>query len=177
MFATNASTHSSGPLDLIDVTTFHVPDVASLGVSWHPTPNLIVGADVATIDYSVAANDFVSVIEVVYDGDELTKVESVSGYEADDALELHAGVEYYIQTVVPVAIRAGWWRDPAHAITYRGPLVGDHAVGAAILFPETDDQSHYTVGIGIAWPRWQIDAAYDTSKRSDIASISMVVRF
>ncbi len=111
-------------LDLIGNTKFSVPDVASVGVSWHPTSNLTLGADVSRIDYSVAASDFVSVIEVVYDGEQLVKVDGVKGYEADDATEIHAGVEYYIQTRVPFAIRAGWWRDPAHAITYRGPLVG-----------------------------------------------------
>ena len=177
VFATNASTGSGKPLDLIGITTFRIPDSTSLGVAWHPTPNLTLGADLAKIDYSVAAEDFVSVIEVVYDGDELVKVESAEGYEADDALEVHLGVEYFIQTRVPFAIRTGWWRDPAHSITYRGPLQGDSAMAAAILFPETSDQNHYTFGVGLAWPRWQIDAAYDTSQRMSIASLSMVVRF
>ncbi|MFA6957566.1 MAG: hypothetical protein WC538_16970 [Thermoanaerobaculia bacterium] len=177
VFSTNTSTHASQPLDLIGNTKFSVPDVASVGVSWHPTSNLTLGADVSRINYSVAADDFVSVIEVVYDGEQLVKVDGVKGYEADDATEIHAGVEYYIQTRVPFAIRAGWWRDPAHAITYRGPLVGPDAMAATILFPETDDVSHYTLGVGLAWPRWQIDAAYDNSKRSSIASISAVVRF
>jgi long-subunit fatty acid transport protein len=177
VFATNTSAQSSRPLDLIGTTTFSVPDVASLGVSWRPTPNLLLGADASWIDYSVATNNFLSVIEVVYDGDQLVKVDGVNGYEADDATELHAGVEYYIQTRVPFAIRAGWWRDPAHAITYRGPIVGHDAMAATILFPETNDVSHYTLGVGLAWPRWQIDAAYDHSTRSSIASISAVVRF
>lgn len=177
VFATNTSASSSRPLDLIGTTTFSIPDVASLGVSWHPTSNLTLGVDLSRIDYSVAANNFVSVIEVVYDGDQLVKVDGVKGYEADDATEIHTGVEYFIQTRVPFAIRAGWWRDPAHAITYRGPIVGPDAMSATILFPETSDVNHFTLGVGLAWPRWQIDAAYDTSERSKIASISAVVRF
>ncbi|MBI2214534.1 MAG: outer membrane protein transport protein [Acidobacteria bacterium] len=177
VFSRNISANSPAQLDLIGTTRFEIPDAASVGVAWHPTPNLLLGVDVARIDYSVATNDFLSVIEVVYDGDQLTKVEGVSGYEADDATEIHAGVEYYIQTRVPFAIRAGWWTDPAHAIAYRGPLVGHDAMSAEILFPETDDVSHYTLGVGLSWPRWQVDAAYDTSSLSDVASISVVMKF
>lgn len=177
VFSTNASAGGARPLDLLATTRFEVPDVATVGVAWRPSANLIFGVDAAWIDYSVAADDFVSVLEVVYDGDQLVKVEGVDGYEADDATELHAGVEYFAPTKIPVAIRAGWWLDPAHAITYRGPLVGHEAMSAAILFPETDDVSHYTVGLGLAWPRWQLDAAFDTSKRADVASVSVVVHF
>ncbi len=177
VFATNTSAGTNKPYDLIGVTSFHIPDTAGIGIAWRPTPNLIIGADLTRIDYSVAADNFLSVIEVVYDGAQLVSVESAHGYQADDATEVHTGIEYFIQTRVPFAIRAGWWRDPSHAITYRGPLNGDPAMAAAILFPEVDTQNHYTLGIGLAWPRWQIDAAYDTSERMKIASLSAVVRF
>ena len=75
------------------------------------------------------------------------------------------------------ALRAGWWHDPAHAIEYRGPLNVPDAVAAAILYPKGQSQNHYSVGGGFAWPRFQIDAAYDSTKNYKVGSLSAVVRF
>jgi hypothetical protein len=70
----------------------------------------------------------------------------------------------FVLTRAPVAIRAGWWHDPAHAIAYRGPVVTPEEVAAHILFPGGRDENHFSAGIGVAWPRFQVDAAYDTSE-------------
>jgi len=91
--------------------------------------------------------------------------------------EIHVGGEYFFAMKVPFALRAGWWRDPAHSIEYRGPLALPDAVAAAILYPKGAAQNHVSVGGGFAWPRFQIDAAYDTSKYYKVGSLSAVVRF
>ena len=47
----------------------------------------------------------------------------------------------------------------------------------AVLFPEGEDQDNFSVGVGLAWPRFQIDAAYQTSDTYKVGSISVVTRF
>jgi len=46
-----------------------------------------------------------------------------------------------------------------------------------LLYPKGETQMHYSVGAGMAWPRFQIDAAYDSSKHYKVASLSVVTRF
>jgi len=77
---------------------------------------------------------------------------------------------------VPFALRAGWWRDPAHSTYWAGPLNSPEAVGAALLYPKGTAQRHRSVGGGLAWPKFQIDAAYDTSQTYKVGSLSVVFR-
>ena len=96
---------------------------------------------------------------------------------ADDVVELRLGAEYLFPTKIPIALRAGFWRDPAHGVKWNGPLNDPNYVAEALLFPGSEDQNHYTIGAGLAWPRFQIDFAYDTSDTYKVGSISMVTRF
>ena len=150
-------------------TTFHIPDVYGAGVSFRPIPVLTINADAVKIKYSNLVDNFVSINANVRAIDK--------AYRASDALELHLGSEYFFSTKIPFAIRAGYWKDPEHTITYQGPLTNADEVAAAVLFPKTKSQNHISVGAGLAWPRFQIDAAYDTSKLYKVGSISMVTRF
>jgi len=92
-------------------------------------------------------------------------------------IELHLGGEYFFTTKLPVALRAGVWRDPAHSVEFRGPLTTPDAVAAAILYPKGESAMHFSAGLGLAWPRFQIDAAYDRSPHFRVGSISAVTRF
>lgn len=150
-------------------TTFHIPDIYGLGVSFRPIPVLTINADAVRVKYSNLTDDFVSTVADVQD--------ISNPYEAPDVTELHLGGEYFFSTKIPFALRAGVWRDPAHAIEWRGPLNAGDRVGAAILYPEGEDQTHWSVGGGLAWPRFQIDFAYDSSKHYKVGSLSMVTRF
>ncbi|HSY48144.1 MAG TPA: outer membrane protein transport protein [Thermoanaerobaculia bacterium] len=150
-------------------TTFHIPDVFGAGVSYRPIPVLTVNADVVRVKYSNLVDDFVSINATVRAIDH--------AYKAADATELHLGGEYFFSTRIPFAMRAGYWRDPQHSITYTGPLQNADEVAAALLFPKTKSQNHVSVGAGLAWPRFQIDAAYDRSELFKVGSISMVTRF
>ncbi len=150
-------------------TTFHVPDVYGAGVSVRPIPVLTINADAVHVTYSNLVDNFVSVNEDIRSIDK--------AYKASDVTEIHVGAEYFFAMKVPFALRAGWWRDPAHSIEYRGPLALPDAVAAAILYPKGAAQKHVSVGGGFAWPRFQIDAAYDTSKYYKVGSLSAVVRF
>jgi len=149
-------------------TTFHIPDVAGVGISVRPIPVLTINADAVHVTYSNLTDDFVSTSLGIRD---------VQGYVAPDVTELHLGGEYFFATKVPFALRAGVWRDPAHSIEWRGPLDQFEGVAAALLFPKGEAQTHYSVGAGMAWPRFQIDAAYDSSKHYKVGSLSVVTRF
>lgn len=150
-------------------TTFHMPDIYGAGVSFRPIPVLTINADAVRVKYSNLVDDFVSINASVRAIDK--------AYKASDALEMHLGGEYFFSTKIPFALRAGYWRDPEHSITYQGPLKNADEVAAAVLFPQTKAQNHVSVGAGLAWPRFQIDAAYDTSPLYKVGSISMVTRF
>ena len=150
-------------------TTFHIPDVIGAGVSFRPIPVLTLNVDAVRVKYSNLVDDFVSVNSSVR--------QVAHPYKANDATEIHAGGEYFFSTRIPFAIRAGYWRDPVHSVEYAGPLNTSERIAAAILYPKGTAQNHRSIGAGLAWPRFQIDAAYDTSERYKVGSISMVARF
>ncbi len=151
-------------------TKFHIPDIAGIGVSYRPIPVLTINVDAVHVKYSNLTDDFVASV---------ADVRGLSGdtFEAADVTELHIGAEYFFSTRIPVAIRAGFWRDPAHSVTWRGPLTNPNFIAEALLYPEGQAQNHFSIGAGLAWPRFQIDAAYDTSENYRVASLSMVTRF
>lgn len=164
-----ADTASAFDFGQVANTTFHIPDVAGLGVSFRPIPVLTINVDAVHVKYSNLVDDFVSAV---------AEVRAIGNpFKADDVIELHAGAEYFFATKIPFALRAGYWRDPKHSIEWDGPLNHPNFIAEAMLYPEGEDQNHYSVGAGLAWPRFQIDAAYDTSKHYKVGSISLVTRF
>jgi len=150
-------------------TTFHSPDIAGLGVSFQPIPVLTVNFDADYVKYSNLVDDFVSIVSDVSSLDK--------PFEAKNVVEMHLGAEYFFAWKVPFALRAGYWRDPAHSVTWRGPLTRADYIAEALLYPPTEDQNHMSIGGGFAWPKFQIDFAYDTSKNYKVGSLSMVTRF
>jgi long-chain fatty acid transport protein len=166
-FAANSDTN----FDFVKVadTTFHIPDVYGAGISVRPIPVLTVNVDGVRVKYSNLVDNFVSINESVREID--------NAYKAPDVTEIHVGTEYFFSTKIPLALRLGWWHDPAHSIQFTGPLNTPDRVAAAILYPKGESQNHRSIGAGLAWPRFQVDAAYDTSPHYKVASVSMVARF
>jgi long-subunit fatty acid transport protein len=150
-------------------TKFHIPDIAGLGVSYRPIPVLTINFDAVSVKYSNLADDFVAANADVAGLDD--------PFKASDVVELRLGAEYLFSTKIPIALRAGYWRDPAHSIEWNGPLNKPEYIAEALLYPKGEDQDHISVGAGLAWQRFQIDAAYDSSKHYKVGSISMVTRF
>jgi long-subunit fatty acid transport protein len=146
---------------------FHTPDAYGIGIAIRPLPVLTLAAEAQKVKYSNLSESIVTAAPGVDPSD--------LGFE--DTTEIHFGGEYFLSTKIPVAIRGGYWREPTHDLRYNGPLVNGNQIGTAIIFPGTEDQNHISGGIGLAWPRFQIDAAYDTSKNNKIGSISFVTRF
>jgi hypothetical protein len=154
---------------LLAQTQFHIPDVYGVGISVRPIPVLTINVDGVRVKYTNLVDDFVSSVS------ELRAIGAP--FKANDATELHVGAEYFFSTKIPVALRAGYWRDPAHSTYWAGPLNTSEAVGAAMLYPRGEKQNHKSIGAGLAWPKFQIDAAYDTSPHYKVGSLSAVLRF
>lgn len=150
-------------------TVFHMPDVAGLGVSFRPIPVLTINVDAVHVKYTNLIDDFFASVSDVRDID--------APFGLDDVTEIHVGGEYFFATRIPFAVRAGYWRDPAHSIEWRGPINRADYITEAMLYPEGQDQNHFSIGAGLAWPRFQVDAAYDTSDNFKVGSISFVTRF
>ncbi|MDQ3279942.1 MAG: outer membrane protein transport protein [Acidobacteriota bacterium] len=150
-------------------TSFHIPDVAGLGVSVRPIAPLTVNFDAVHVKYSNLVDNFVAATADVSDLE--------NPFSAADVTELHLGAEYLFPTKIPIALRAGYWTDPAHSVTWNGPLNHPSYVAEALLFPEGEDQTHMSIGAGIALQRFQIDLAYDTADTYKVGSISVVTRF
>ncbi len=150
----------------IETINYEAPDMWGLGIAIRPQPELTFSFDAARITYS----DFLNDSEDLLGG-------NVEDYSVDDGTELHFGVEYFFATNTPFALRAGWWRDPAHQIRYEGPIDTADGIVASILYPGDEDEDHYSIGIGWAWPDFQLDAAWDHADSSDVVSLSIVARF
>ena len=157
---------NSTPVTQIGKVQFKIPNSVGVGVSFRPISVLTLNADAVRVGYKSLTSGFQTVLDAPN-----------NGYTSKDVTEYHAGAEYFFTTKIPFAIRGGYWRDPAHAITFTGPLNSAAAVSARILYPPQDDQDHWTVGAGIAFPKFQLDAAYDTSDKFKVGSVSAVVRF
>ena len=153
----------------VDDTIFHIPDVIGAGISVRPIPVLTVNFDAVHVKYSNLVDHFFSLNETIREMDH--------PFRANDVTELHLGAEYFFAGKIPVALRGGLWRDPAHSVEFRGPLTTPEAVADAILYPKGESQIHRSIGAGLAWPRFQIDAAYDTSPHFKVMSLSGVMRF
>jgi long-chain fatty acid transport protein len=150
-------------------TKFHMPDIAGVGVSLRPLPVLTINLDAVNVKYSNLVDDFVSATADVEGLDD--------PFTAENVTELRVGAEYLFSTKIPFALRAGYWRDPAHSVVWNGPVNHPNFIAEALLYPKGEDQEHFSIGAGLAWQRFQIDAAYDSSDHYKVGSISMVTRF
>ena len=156
-------------------TTFHIPDVVGAGVSLRPIPVLTVNFDAVHVKYSNLIDDFISTVGPLR--------EFAHPYKINDVTELHLGGEYFFSTKIPFALRGGLWRDPNHSMTFNAPFTQPsvfdrgEAVAIAVLYPKGSAQLHRSIGAGLSWTRFQVDAAYDTSKHYKVGSISVVTRF
>jgi long-subunit fatty acid transport protein len=91
----------------------------------------------------------------------------------DDADELHLGGEYvFLRSNPIIAVRAGAWLDPDHQLrdTSDDPFI-------RALQPPGDDQTHFTMGLGVAFKKFQIDFGIDLADTVDTASLSAIYSF
>jgi hypothetical protein len=144
-------------------TQFRTPSSLGAGASWSASRNVTLAADAVRVHYAEMTPGATFVI---------VAVGGVPPVVMHDATELHAGAEYRVTPLV--ALRAGWWRDPAHGpVALGGPY---DQITQAALQPDADE-NHVTAGVGIGSERLRFDAAYDHGERTRRASVGVATTF
>ena len=146
---------------------FHVPHVFGVGAAGRPFTNGMIVVDITRVLYSRTTDDFVDIFDDPPDGK----------YSIRNATEIHAGLEYVITTRIPIALRGGYWLDPAHSLALSGVTQIDNLARVEIFRDRNDDLHHATFGAGAVFGRLEVNGAGDISQRTSTASISAVFRF
>ncbi len=157
--------------DLRQQGRFHVPDAYGLGLGLRLSDALRVAVDVDRVEYSALTRDLIDIfgLATLFAG----RDPELDRFHVDDAVELHAGVEYFfLRSPVPVSLLAGAWYEPDHSLVFEGANEGFRA-----MFRPRDDQLHGSLGVGFSARRVQAYVAYDHSPRTRVLSLSAVMRF
>jgi long-subunit fatty acid transport protein len=162
----------SSSLDLTRTGQFKVPDVASVGVEWRVGSNVRVLGDYARVQYSQLKKDFIDIQSLSSGRQNQLRIDSGN--------EVHGGVEYVLLDLPkPMALRAGAWFDPDHAVRYV-PTAANDALDVLLraTLPGGQNLVHYTFGAGVALTnRIEFNAGADLSRRTTYVTASGVVRF
>lgn len=128
---------------------FRTPPSMGAGISINPLPQLTLAADAMRVRYSV----------MMHDQRDLFLDRTQIGYP--DVTELHAGAEYRIGGI---ALRAGWWRDPAHALANQNAIFPPPPFDYLYTILDSTE-NHLTAGLGVG-SKTRFDASIDHSPRS-----------
>ncbi len=144
---------------------FNIPHQFGIGVAYRATDNFALGFDAHYVDYNTLSEDPI-------------REETDSKVRFDSVVELRLGAEYVFSDFnTPFTVRAGVWRDPDHQFAFEGTPTTEVQFADAILFPKGESEMHYSLGLGWAFERVQIDAGADFSNPIKTYSVSGVVRF
>lgn len=163
-------------------TPFKAPDTIGLGFAWRASDQLTLTFDVNHVGYSNLSDQ---VDDGFFSpGDPRSDPTLLRSFQVKDQIEPRLGMEYAFATNNPFFIRAGLWRerertlrfvaDPDASIFDNDPVT---AYAEAVLFSAGEDETHYSVGFGWAFPSFQVDFAYDGSDTLDTVSLSGVYRW
>ncbi len=153
---------------------FKVPDVVSVGVSYHPTDQLVVNADLDQVYYSQLTGKLNSSFDI--------PASTLDHLNVPNGTEAHIGAEYTFASMSsPLSLRAGVWYDPRHTIQFdTAPNNGLDLTEAVVFAGGYGAKTHYSLGGGMVFTslhNLQLDAAYDYSEKIKTASLSAVYRF
>jgi long-subunit fatty acid transport protein len=129
----------------------------SVGFAYTPDETWTFAIEATRINYS-GIEEFRA--PYAYPGGDVTVIQSRNDFEAEDVIEIHLGLEYLTRFIqIPLALRAGYYLDPAHDIKY---LRTDST--SKLIYPGGEDVQHLSLGIGIPFSeKLQFDMAYDAA--------------
>lgn len=157
------------PLPVV-ASQFRTPSSYAAGLAMDVTENFTIAADAVRINYGEMidrpSNAFT---------DRPPEFGGPIYFEFPDVTELHAGAEYRLSTRIPIALRAGWWREPKHRLQAGSDDLAFGSAINAVMLPD-QDENHLTAGIGIG-DRIRFDAAFDRSENTSRASVGLATRF
>lgn len=164
---------------------FNVPDSYGMGLAFRPTDFFLLSLDVNRMVYSELADDYKAFFANSNDT-------TGGGQTIRDATEYRVGAEYFITSFkYPLALRAGYWFDPYHALTnvtsdtqllFRySDNAGDNVQDVrttAFLQRFEEDQNHITAGFGLSLGQhFVLDLSGDFAANTSNISISGIYRF
>lgn len=163
------ATYSSGgsfagartfPLEPAQAIELRTPPSLGAGIAIQPLPRLTFTADAIRVRYS----------EMMHEGRNVFPQGADLGYP--DVTELHAGAEVRLGRV---ALRGGWWHDPAHALTTKNGILPPPPF-TQIAGIVNEAENHVTAGLGIG-TRNRLDASIDRGSRSTRVSLGVTTTF
>ncbi len=164
-------------------TPFKAPDSLGLGFSWRATDKLTLNLDVSHVGYSNLSDD---VDDGFFSPDQTANINPniINSFEVQDQIEPRIGMEYAFDTANPFFLRAGLWREKERSLRFvadpDSSIFANDQIAAyaeAVLFSAGGDETHYAIGFGWAFPKFQVDFAYDGSDVQDTLSLSGVMRW
>lgn len=152
-----------------------LPLPASIAIGFSYTPNEVwaFAIEATYIDYNRITKEFHA--PYAYSGGDVTVIQSKGDFEAEVVVEVHLGLEYHTRfKQQPLAIRAGYYFDPAHDIKYRG---ADST--SQLIYPGGEDVQHLSAGVGILFRETlQLDLAFDVADDDSYrGAISLAYRY
>ena len=149
-----------------------LPVSLSIGFAYTPDEVWTFAIEATRINYS-DIEEFRA--PYAYPGGDVTVIQSRNDFKAKDVIEIHLGLEYLTMfNQVPLALRAGYYLDPAHDIKYLGT---DST--SKLIYPGGENVQHFSVGVGIPFSeKLQFDLAYDADDNDSYrVAISLAYRF
>jgi long-chain fatty acid transport protein len=164
---------------------YNVPNVYSIGVGIRPNDRLLVSAEYDRVQYSRLSENTAEIFgveESPFPGEAQKGALIRHSLFFEDANQVRGGAEYaFVTSHGTLAARFGVWYDPDHRMQFaRESLTAEQRASIArtdVRYQPGDNAIHYTPGFGIAFPRFQVDTAFDVSDPTKTFSISTVVRF
>lgn len=134
-----------------------LPISMSVGFAYTSNEVWTFAIDATRINYS-GIEEFHS--PYAYPSGDVTVIQSRKDFEAKDIIEIHLGLEYLTRfKQYPLALRAGYYFDPAHDIKYSGT---DST--SQLIYPGGEDVQHLSAGVGILFiEALQFDMALDVA--------------
>ena len=159
-----------------ETVTFKVPDTYSVGATYRPVDRFMLTAQDDRVQFSQMSEDIKEVFGI--DQSNPPAAEAIEeGLRFPDSNQFRVGVEYVVPSGERIyALRIGTAYETEHRMRYERDEPPRFA-RLEVLFHPGDDQFHFAPGFGVAFPRFQIDGAYDFSELSQTLSISAVYRF
>lgn len=156
----------------VDRFTLKVPDSFGVGIAFRVTEFLTLILDVVHIQYEELLQDF----DIINN----PETYSENNFTIDNATEIHVGLEYVFTLGQRyLALRTGVYNEPDHTIRFTGSTGNpDTDFTGRALFPGSDDQLHFTSGLGIVFnEHFQVDTAVNIAEKNKQLSLSAVYRF
>jgi long-subunit fatty acid transport protein len=150
-----------------------MPESLSIGFAYTPNKVWTLAIEATHIDYSRVSEEFQA--PYAYPGGDIRVIQRNSDFQARDVVEAHLGLEYRTRfNQHPLALRAGYYFDPAHDIEYRGT---DST--SQVIFPGGEDVQHISAGAGMLFRQsLQVDMAFDAADDNSYrVAISLAYRY